>query len=302
MARRRKGRAVSGWLAVDKPVGPTSSDVVNRVRRAFSAQKAGHAGTLDPMASGLLAIAFGEATKTVPYFADAAKAYRFTVRFGVATDTDDAEGRVTGESPLRPGDAALAAALPRFLGVTMQAPPRYSAVKIAGQRAYALARADADVAPAPRPVRIDALTLIDRPDPDTAVLQMVCGKGTYVRALARDLGAMLGTPAHVTMLRRIWSGPFEATEALPLARIEALAGEDAAALDALLLPLETGLAGLPELRCGEAAADRLRHGNPAPVPAGADDGATAWASQAGHAVAVGVHRAGVLHPTRVFAA
>jgi tRNA pseudouridine55 synthase len=299
MGKRRKGRDIHGWLAIDKPAGPSSADVVNRVRRAFDARKAGHAGTLDPMASGLLAVAFGEATKTVPHITDASKAYRFTVRFGAATDTDDAEGRVIAESPLRPGDAALAAALPRFLGEIAQAPPRYSAVKIDGVRAYARARAAEDVAPAARPVRIDSLAVVDRPDPDHAVLEMVCGKGTYVRAIARDLGAALGCLGHVVALRRTRSGPFDAAKAVPLARIEALAGDPD--LDALLLPLEIGLADLPELRCTAEAAARLRNGNPAPVLTGAEYGTTAWASEAGRAVAIGVYRAGALHPSRVFA-
>jgi tRNA pseudouridine55 synthase len=299
MGRRRKGRDIAGWLAVDKPRGPTSADVVNTVRRAFDARKAGHAGTLDPMATGLLAIAFGEATKTIPHVTDAQKAYRFTVRFGVATDTDDADGRVVGESPRRPGDAALVAALPRFTGKIVQTPPRFSAVHIDGERAHVRARAGDDVMPAARPVTIAALRLIARPDPDHAELEMVCGKGAYVRAVARDLGTALGGCAHVTALRRIWSGPFEAEDAIPLARITAQAGD--AALDDLLLPLETGLVGLPELRCAPEAAARLRHGNPAPVLTAANYGDVAWASAAGRAVAIGVYRAGALHPTRVFA-
>jgi len=299
MARRRKGRDISGWLVVDKPRGLTSSAVVNKVRWAYAAKKAGHAGTLDPEATGLLAIALGEATKTVPYITDALKAYRFTIRLGQATNTDDAEGEVIGRSPLRPSDALIEAALAGFRGEILQTPPRFSAVKIDGVRAYALARAGADVELAPRPLRVDELRLIARPDADHAELEMVCGKGGYVRALARDLGAALGCLAHVTALRRLWSGPFDVAGAVSLERIEALARTPE--LDTLLAPLEVGLAGLPELRATPEGAARLRHGNPGLVfGADLEWGDAAWASRDGKAVAVGIYRGGELHPTRVF--
>ncbi len=301
MGRRRKGRAISGWLVVDKPAGITSTSVVNKVRWAFGAAKAGHAGTLDPDATGVLAVALGEATKTVPYITDALKAYRFTVRFGSATNTDDAEGEVIATSDLRPTDEAIKDALGAFVGDITQVPPKYSAVKVDGQRAYALARAGEDVTLEGRALWVEELLLIDRPDPDHAVLEMVCGKGGYVRSIARDLGARLGCLGHVRELRRIWSGPFEAEDGITLEEVERLAGTPE--LDTHLRPLEDGLAEVPELRCSATSAARLRNGNPAPViAADIDFGETCWASHQGAAVAVGSYRAGMLHPVRVFAA
>jgi tRNA pseudouridine55 synthase len=299
MGRRKKGRAVNGWLVIDKPAGLTSTAVVNKVRWAFDAQKAGHAGTLDPEATGILAIALGEATKTVPYITDAMKAYRFTVRLGAATNTDDAEGEVIATSDARPSDAEIADALPAFVGDIQQVPPQFSAVKIDGERAYKRARDGEDMDIAARPLFVESLDLVDRPDPDTVVLDMVCGKGGYVRSIARDLGAALGCHGHVLSLRRIWSGPFELEDAVALDQIEAQAKSPD--LDALLLPLEAGLTDLPELRCTEAGAARLRNGNPGMViTADAEYGDEAWASLNGKAVAVGIYRAGELHPARVF--
>ncbi len=300
MARRKKGRDISGWVIVDKPAGPTSTAVTNAVRRLFDARKAGHAGTLDPAATGILAVALGEATKTVPFVTDAAKAYRFAVRLGAATDTDDTEGRVTATATMRPDDAAIQAALPAFTGDILQVPPKYSAVRIDGQRAYVLAREGEEVAPAPRPLRVESLTMLARPDADHVELEMVCGKGGYVRAIARDLGAALGCHGHVAWLRRIWSGPFDEADAVPLATLEAAGPE---ALDGWLQPLELGLSDLPRASCSPEAAARLRHGNAAPVlSCEAAYGETAWAAHRGEAVAVGVYRAGELHPSRVFAA
>ncbi|MEL6642349.1 MAG: tRNA pseudouridine(55) synthase TruB [Pseudomonadota bacterium] len=299
MARRRKGRDISGWLVVDKPLGVTSNDVVGKVRWAFDAKKAGHAGTLDPAATGVLAIALGEATKTVPYVTDALKAYEFTVQFGQATNTDDAEGEVIETSEFRPETADIQQALGAFTGDIMQTPPAFSAVKIDGERAYARARAGEAVDLAARPLFVETLELTDRADADHATLRMVCGKGGYVRAIARDLGQALGCLGHVTQLRRIWSGPFDVGQAITLDDIEDAARTTA--LDTYLLPLETGLADLPQAQCNAIAANRLRHGNPAPVIATtADYGDEAWASHQGAAVAVGIYRAGELHPSRVF--
>ena len=299
MARRKKGKDISGWLVVDKPAGITSTAVVNKVRWALGAQKAGHAGTLDPAATGVLAIALGEATKTVPFVTDALKCYRFTVRLGQATNTDDAEGEVIAESPLRPADAEIAAALPAFVGDILQVPPQFSAVKIDGERAYARAREGEEMDLAARPLWVENLTMIARPDPDHVELEMVCGKGGYVRSVARDLGRALGCQGHVAALRRLWSGPFDAADGVTLARVEDLAHTEA--LEALLRPLEEGLSDLPEVRCTAEAAARLRNGNPAPVIASeAGYGDLAWASQGGRAVAVGTYRAGELHPSRVF--
>lgn len=299
MARKRKGRDISGWLVIDKPKRITSNDVVGKVRWAFDAKKAGHAGTLDPAATGVLAIALGEATKTVPYVTDALKAYAFTVRFGAATNTDDAEGETIETSDRRPDTADITAALADFTGDILQVPPAFSAVKVDGERAYAKARAGEDVELAARPLFVEGLELIDRPDPDHACFQMVCGKGGYVRAIARDLGKALGCLGHVTDLRRIWSGPFHISDAITMNDIEK--GARTPELDAHLLPLETGLADLPEARCNAIAANRLRHGNPAQVLAThAEYGDEAWASHQGAAVAVGIYRAGELHPSRVF--
>ncbi|MGR3761503.1 tRNA pseudouridine(55) synthase TruB [Roseobacteraceae bacterium NS-SX3] len=300
MARKRKGRDISGWLVVDKPAGLTSTTVVNKVRWALDAKKAGHAGTLDPEATGVLAVALGEATKTVPYVTDAMKAYTFTVRLGQATNTDDAEGEVIAESTARPSDAEIKEALLPFLGEIMQVPPKFSAVKIDGQRAYKLARDGEDVEIAARPLWVEELVMVDRPGPDHVVLEMTCGKGGYVRSIARDLGAALGCHGHVKELRRIWSGPFEAADGLTFDDIERMARTTE--LDSFLRPLEEGLADLPEVKCTPEGAARLRNGNPGMVlPADdAEYGDEAWASLDGKAVAVGIYKSGELHPSRVF--
>ena len=296
---RKKGRDISGWLVVDKPAGMTSTAVVNKVRWALDAKKAGHAGTLDPAATGVLAVALGEATKTVPYITDALKCYRFALRLGAATNTDDAEGEVIATSDARPSDDAIAAALAAFRGEIMQVPPQFSAVKVDGERAYALARAGEEMELAARPLWVESLEVVARPDADTVELEMVCGKGGYVRSIARDLGAALGCHGHVIWLRRVWSGPFEATDGVSIETIddEAKTG----ALDARLLPLEVGLAELPELKATAEGATRLRNGNPGMVIASdVDWGEEAWASFEGRAVAVGVYKSGELHPSRVF--
>ena len=301
MGRKRKGRDISGWLVVDKPAGVTSTSVVNKVRWALGAQKAGHAGTLDPEATGVLAVALGEATKTVPYITDALKAYTFTVRLGQATNTDDAEGEIIAESEDRPTDEQIKEALSPFLGDIMQVPPKFSAVKIDGQRAYKLARDGQDVEIAARPLWVEELILVDRPDADHVVLEMTCGKGGYVRSIARDLGKALGCHGHVRELRRIWSGPFEAEDGITIEKIDELAKSPE--LDTFLRPLEEGLADLPELKCTPEGAVRLRNGNPGMVFASdVEYGDEAWASLDGQAVAVGVYKSGELHPSRVFVA
>lgn len=299
LARKRKGRDISGWLVVDKPAGITSTSVVNKVRWAMDAKKAGHAGTLDPAATGVLAIALGEATKTVPYITDALKCYRFMVRLGQATTTDDAEGSVIAQSDLRPTDAQIDDALHAFRGDIQQVPPQFSAVKVEGERAYDIARAGEEMELAPRPLRVESLDVIARPDADHLELKMVCGKGGYVRSIARDLGASLGCQGHVAWLRRTWSGPFDVEDGVSLAQIEELAGTDG--LDAFLRPLEAGLSDLPELPATPEGAARMRNGNPGMVLASeVEYGDAAWASYQGQAVAVGVYRAGELHPARVF--
>jgi tRNA pseudouridine55 synthase len=300
MGRRKKGRDVSGWLVLDKPAGPTSTAAVNKARWVLQAQKAGHAGTLDPAATGLLAIAFGEATKTIPFVTDALKCYRFTVRWGAETATDDAEGAVTATSAARPDPAALEAALPAFRGDILQTPPAFSAVKVAGERAYALARDGEAPELAARPLHVARLDLVDIPDPDRAELEMVCGKGGYVRAIARDLGRALGCLGHVERLRRLWSGPFALAGAATWADLEG----DPDALEARLLPLEAALAGLPECRCAPGAEGALRNGQPGAVIPGQplQWGEEAWASSGGRAVALGTYEGGQLRPTRVLAA
>ncbi|WP_370286497.1 tRNA pseudouridine(55) synthase TruB [Pseudooceanicola nanhaiensis] len=299
MARRKKGRDISGWLVVDKPAGLTSTAVVNKVKWAFEANKAGHAGTLDPDATGVLAVALGEATKTVPYITDALKCYEFTVRLGRATNTDDAEGEVTGESDLRPSEDEIKEALRGFVGEIMQVPPKFSAVKIDGERAYKRARDDEEFEIAARPLWVESLILMDRPDADHVVLEMVCGKGGYVRSIARDLGEKLGCLGHVLKLRRVWSGPFEAAEGMTFEQIEALARTPE--LDERLLPVEAGLQDLTEVKATDAGATRLRNGNPGQVIAhDVEFGEEVWASHDGKPVAVGQYRGGELQPSRVF--
>ena len=299
MARTKKGRIVSGWLVVDKPAGISSTAVVNKVKWAFDAQKAGHAGTLDPAATGVLAVALGEATKTVPYVTDALKCYRFMVRFGAATSTDDAEGTVIATAEARPGDGEIEQALVAFRGEIQQIPPQFSAVKIDGERAYDLARTGEAFEIAARSLWVERLDLIARPDPDHVELEMVCGKGGYVRSIARDLGDVLGCLGHVAWLRREWSGPFTAAEGISLEEIDRLAKTEA--LDAWLKPLELGLCDLPELPATPEGAARLKKGNPGMVlSSSVQYGDEAWASYQGRAVAVGTYKAGELHPSRVF--
>ena len=299
MGRKRKGRAVHGWLVVDKPAGVTSTAVVNKVRWALGAQKAGHAGTLDPDATGVLAVALGEATKTVPYITDALKCYRFEVRLGASTTTDDASGEVIETSDARPTDAEIEAALAAYRGDIMQVPPQFSAVKVDGERAYDIAREGEVMELAARPLWVDSLDLIERTGPDTVLLEMVCGKGGYVRSIARDLGADLGCLGHVAWLRRTWSGPFEAEAALPFDQVDALA--QTPELDTHIQPLELGLEDLPMLPCAANGAAKLRNGNPGMVfSSDVDYGEEAWAALDGKAVAIGTYRSGELHPSKVF--
>ena len=263
-ARRKKfKRDVHGWVVLDKPVGMTSTHAVAVIKHLYAAKRAGHAGTLDPLASGCLPIALGEATKTVPFVVDGRKTYRFTVRWGEERDTDDAEGRVLAASDSRPDAAAIRALLPRFTGTIEQVPPRFSAVKIDGERAYDLARDGETVELAPRAVAIHRLELVEIPDPDHAVLAAECGKGTYVRSLARDLGRALGALGHVSALRRSRVGPFGESDMIPLAQIESLCHRAAAGEGQLadtLLPIETALDDIPALAVSPADAARLHRG------------------------------------------
>ena len=299
MGRRRKGRELSGWVIVDKPAGITSTSVVNKVRWALDAKKAGHAGTLDPEATGVLAVALGEATKTVPYITDALKCYTFTVRLGQSTNTDDAEGEVIARSDLRPSDAEIKAALGDFVGNIMQVPPQFSAVKVEGERAYKKARDGEEMELAARELWVEELLLVDRPDADHVTLEMTCGKGGYVRSIARDLGEKLGCKGHVLRLRRIWSGPFDVVEGVTLEKIEALAKTPE--LDAFILPLELALGDMEQVICPAASIVKMRNGNAAHViGSGLAYDQEVWASFEGQAVAVGNYRSGELHPSRVF--
>jgi tRNA pseudouridine55 synthase len=299
MARTKKGRALHGWLVVDKPAGMTSTAVVNKVKWAMDAQKAGHAGTLDPEATGLLAVALGEATKTVPYITDALKCYRFSVRLGQATNTDDAEGEVLSSSDTRPTTEQIEAALPQFVGDIMQVPPKFSAVKIDGQRAYKLARADEDFEIAARPLYVDEMLVIERTDDDHVLLEMTCGKGGYVRSIARDLGEILGCFGHVEWLRREWSGPWETEDGVTVDVINELAKTEE--LDEYLLPVSDGLGSLEELRATAEGAAKLKNGNPGMVYNGAAEyGDEVWVSFNDQPVAVGIYKAGEVHPSRVF--
>ena len=260
MSRRKpRGRAIDGWLIIDKPAGMTSTDVVNKVRRAFDAQKAGHGGTLDPLATGLLPIAFGAATKTVPYVMDGTKLYHFTLRFGEARDTDDADGQITATSDIRPTDDEIRAQLGKFRGDIMQVPPAYSAVKIAGERAYDMAREGRAPVLEPRPARVDRFELIDRVDADTAIFEVQSGKGVYMRSLARDLAIACGTFGHVAALRRLRVGPFLEGQAIPLDKVLRTDDTPPASPD-LLLPVATALADIPALALTAAEATALNHG------------------------------------------
>lgn len=263
MGRRRHGVPVHGWLVIDKPAGVTSAAVVAAVRRATHAAKVGHGGTLDPLATGVLPIALGEATKTVSYVMDGSKIYRFTTRWGEQRNTDDAEGDVVKVSDVRPTEEAIRAVLPRFVGEIEQVPPIFSAVKVAGQRAYALARAEMPVELESRTVRVEGIELIDMPDADHAVFEVIAGKGTYMRALARDLAVALGTVGHVAALRRNSVGPFTESAAIPLDKIDSLGHSDG--LKEHLLPVGAALDGIPALHLTEAEGRRLQRGQPVAV-------------------------------------
>lgn len=299
---RAKKRNVHGWVILDKPVGMTSTHAVSVVKRLYQARKAGHAGTLDPLASGCLPIALGEATKTVPFVMDGEKAYRFTATWGAETDTDDSEGRVTATSPQRPARAAIEGLLPRFIGVIQQTPPKFSAIKIAGERAYDLARDGEDVDLQARDVLIESLDIVDH-TPERTVFDMRCGKGAYVRAVARDLGRALGCYGHVTTLRRTRVGPFDeaAFTLLPSLQVEGGA-PDELAVAAALRPAEIALATLPRIDVLRGDAGRLMRGQGV-LWRGRErlaEGAAVAIFADGLLVAIGDVEQGELRPRRVF--
>lgn len=310
--RKKKGRSVSGWVVLDKPAGMGSTEAVSKVKWLFSANKAGHAGTLDPLASGMLPIALGEATKTVPYVMEGTKVYRFTIAWGEERTTDDQEGEVVASAESRPDEAAIRAVIPRYVGIIMQVPPQFSAIKIAGERAYDIARDGETVEIPPREVEIDRLEIIEMSDADHTVFEVECGKGTYIRALARDLGRDLGCYGHVAELRRTEVAPFMPEDLVSLSELEHASpktgdrppqeAEDFTELDSLLIETGAALEGIPSVALNEETASRVRQGNPVimrggDAPLAADE---ACVTCRGKLVAIGEIREGRFRPRRVF--
>ena len=305
--RKPKGRPISGWLILDKPVDFGSTEAVSKIKWLFKAQKAGHAGTLDPLASGMLPIALGDATKTVPYVMDGRKIYEFTISWGEERATDDLEGEATQTSDNRPDEQSIRDLLPKYTGVIEQIPPQFSAIKIAGERAYDLAREGEVVEIPSREVEIHRLTLL-KADTDQAHFEVECGKGTYVRSLARDFGRDLGCYGHISGLRRTYVAPFAEESMVPLAelvKLESIEDQDErlAALDSYLIDTSEALSSLPHLAISEDQARRIRSGNPiilrgrdAPLPA-----PEAYATMSGELVAIGAIEEGEFRPKRVFA-
>lgn len=306
--RKPKGRPISGWLILDKPFDFGSTEAVSKIKWLFKAQKAGHAGTLDPLASGMLPIALGDATKTVPYVMDGRKIYEFTVTWGEERATDDLEGEVTRSSDQRPTADEIEALLPGYTGVIQQVPPQFSAIKIDGERAYDIARDGETVEIPSREVEIHRLTLLGCPDANTARFEVECGKGTYVRALARDFGRDLGCFGHISELRRTYVAPFGEDTMVPLSDLTALEeiedeAERLAALDAFLIDTGEALSNLPQIVVSDDQAHRLRMGNPIilrgrDAPVSADE---AYATARGRLVAIGEIGGGEFRPKRVFA-
>lgn len=309
MGRRKKGRAISGWVNLDKPLEMGSTTAVSAIRRLFNANKAGHAGTLDPLATGILPIALGEATKTVSFMQDAAKAYDVSIALGTATNTDDLEGEVMASSDHLPSRQQVVDALPHFTGEIDQIPPQFSAIRKDGKRAYALARAGETVDLAPRRVRIDGIELLDSPAEAQIDLHVACGKGVYIRSLARDLAQFLGTFGHVTRLRRTRVGAFDEKNAIGLEKLELLghSAPDLAALDACLLPLATPLDDIPALAVNDTQASRIRQGQAVspqtlvePQGETIDPGQVVYVHCAHQPVAIGRIDAMTVKPLRVF--
>jgi tRNA pseudouridine55 synthase len=303
---RQPKRQLHGWINLDKPYDMTSTQAVGAVKRILRPDKIGHAGTLDPLATGILPLALGEATKTVPYVMDASKEYVFTIRWGQRTATDDTEGEVIATSDVRPAEEAIRAALPRFMGVILQTPPAFSAIKLQGQRAYDLARAGQEVNIEPREVIIHAFELTGMPDPDHAIFRVECGKGTYIRVLARDLAHMLGTEGHLSALRRTRVGKFTENNAISLEKLEAF-GQDAPPSGkegyTFLLPPVDGLDDIPALQVDQGMAALLRNGNPVIASPAfyQDEEATLYKAMLGRELVALAERQGrKFSPVRVF--
>ncbi len=286
---------LNGWLVIDKPAGPSSAKIVGRIKRLAGGRKVGHGGTLDPLATGILPIAIGEATKTTAYAMAGRKSYRFTAAWGEARDTDDCQGKVTETSPVRPTKRDIDAVLPEFTGEISQTPPVYSALKVSGKRAYALARSGAEVSLAPRRIWIEKLELVEF-EPESAIFEVICGKGTYIRALARDVAKRLGTVGHVSQLRRTAVGPFHENAAISLDIVETLV--HSARLAAHVLPVDTALADIPALELTESDALRLRSGQTIAVTG--TDRETIRATSGKRLVALAKIETGRLRPLRVF--
>lgn len=299
MARRRKGNPVHGWVVLDKPYALGSTSAVGKVRWLFQAQKAGHAGTLDPLATGILPIALGEATKTVPFMMDAKKAYEFTLKFGENTDTWDVEGKVTQSSDIRPKEADIIAALPKFIGDIEQIPPRFSAIKVDGKRSYDLARGGEVVELKSRQVHVERFELLSY-DGEAARFEVACGKGTYIRSLARDMASVLGTCGHVTHLRRTRVGPFTLEGAFSLDALEQLCHRGG--VSGALRPVETALDDIPVLAVTEAEAIELKHGRAITLSCSNmyEDAEMLLVMWEEKAIALCTAQAGYLKPKRVF--
>jgi len=299
MVSKSKGSNISGWIIVDKPAGITSTGVVNKIKWAFNAKKVGHAGTLDPDATGVLPIALGEATKTIPYIMDEIKSYEFCVKFGEATDTDDATGKIIQKSGKRPGDDEIHAKLQKYIGFIEQTPPNFSAIKINGNRAHDLARRGLEVKLKPRPLFVRDLKFVERVDNDHALLQLICGKGGYVRSIARDIGKDLNCYAHVKWLKRTSAGPFEIESCITIDKIKEL--QKSSKLFKLLQPLELGLQNLPFVKCSAKEIGKIANGRSVKVTSNdIEPGEKCWVQYDGKALALGTIKLNQFYPSRVF--
>ena len=298
VSRRRSGENISCWVLVDKHAGISSSAVVNKVRWLFNAKKAGHAGTLDPEATGLLAIALGEATKTIPYITDSLKAYSFVIKFGAETTTDDCEGEITITSETRPENEKIITSLKKFIGKIQQVPPQFSAVKIDGQRAYNLARANTDFTISSRPIEVERLNFINRIDKDHALFEMTCGKGGYVRSICRDLGRDLGCYGHTHSIRRLWSGLFNLENAYTVEDLTLLKSNNN--LDQAITPLEASLKNIKEIPINTFDLGRVQNGNHCSIREAVNSvDEMIWVSYNGKAIALGNCTNGTFYPFKV---
>ena len=299
MVSKRKGNNVSGWIIIDKPPGITSTGVVNKIKWAFNAKKVGHSGTLDPDATGVLPIALGEATKTIPYIMDEIKSYQFCIKFGEATDTDDETGEIIQKSSKRPDDDEIHAKLDKYIGLIEQIPPNFSAIKINGKRAYDLARSGSKLKLKPRPLFVKDLKFVERVDNDHALLQLICGKGGYVRSIARDLGKELKCFGHVKWLRRTKAGPFEIENCVTIDKIIEL--QKSSKLLKLLKPLELGLQNLPFVKCNAKQVAEIANGRSVKLISNdLESGEKCWLQYDGKALALGNLKLGQFYPSRVF--